>query len=45
MTFNEVQTLAASRSRNPKGRKADLIREEDGKAELVLSNVDEFGDF
>ena len=45
MTFNEVQTLAASRSRNPKGRKADLIREEDGKAELVLSSVDEFGDF
>ena len=45
VTFNEVQTLAASRSRNPKGRKADLILEEDGKAELVLSNVDEFGDF
>ncbi|MBO4502619.1 MAG: recombinase family protein [Candidatus Methanomethylophilus sp.] len=45
ITFNEVQTLAASRSRNPNGRKADIIREEDGKAELVLSSVDEFADF
>ncbi len=45
MTFNRVQTLAASRSRNPKGREADLIREGDGKAELVLSSVDDFADF